>query len=166
MDRTGIETEHVVELLEDGHTQSEVARMLGTTKQTVNYHKEKAGWRSPFEVATENLPWDDLEGQAVKATPYARILNHLEFEATGGEHMPPSKLRRLRQWYEGRLLRFNVVVEYRPDIPPTPGQQYGFWRYVPREDRDGDLIIRENEFTQLNDAQKEWFRMPDRLPEV
>lgn len=162
----GIDSSHVVELLNQGITKTQVAELLGVTKQTIEYHAKKMGWRSPHQVAMDQIPWTSLDDDDKRATPYRMVVLHLEYQAMGGEAMSPEKLRRLRSWYENKIFEFDTVVEYDPKIPPAPGQRFGHWRYAPREEKDGDLIIRQNRYTKLNDAQKEWFRLPKRLPEV
>lgn len=159
--------ERVVELLDEGYTQSKAAEILGISKQAVNYHKNASGYQTRRDTVRDNMPWawGELAENAVKATPYARLVDHVEYMVTGGEGMPTWKLERLRSWYY-RLSRLDVVVEYDPNIPPLPGQEHGHWRYAPRVPQDGDLILRRNKFTKLTRGMKEMFRFPERTPGV
>jgi len=152
----------IQELLNRGFSQTEAAGLLGTTKQNVQYHLKKGGAR--FEDVTAQarnlLPWDvDLDREFNRATPYLRALWHAEYRLTRGNGMSESKLRYLRQWYD-RMTEF--VLEYDPSIPPHRGVATGGWVYRPREKRDGDLLVRVNEYTKFGRGEKKYWRLPSR----
>ena len=152
-------------LIDSGeYTTTSYAKEVGVSKQAVHQALKKIGYRHPLTIARDYIPWSDMPPGAKSATPYQRLVQHLEFTAAGEKYMSEGVLKRLRNWYENTLEKFSVVVEYDPEQYPVPGQQFGHWRYVPREPRDGDLILRQNEHTKLTPAQKVLFRMPERFP--
>jgi len=166
MSAGSIDSQVVRQLLESGdYTITSLAAAMGVSKQTISYHAQKAGWRSPLAVAREQIPWSNMPSEAKAATPYQRLVQHLEYVAAGDKFLGEGIRSRLRNWYVNTLMEFSVVVEYDPDQPPTPNQKFGYWRYVPRVAADGELILRRNEHTELTPEQEVWFQMPERLPE-
>lgn len=164
MSSVGISTEVVAALLNQGFTQSEIADLLHTTRQVINYHAKKIGWKDPSKQVTELLPWQDLTPNERKATPYVMLHNHVEYMIFGTKTMSDNSISRLRSWYKTRIQEYDVVVEYDPNIPPSPNQKFGGWRYVPRTAEDGDLIIRRNKYTKLSETQEALFKLPTELP--
>jgi hypothetical protein len=146
---------------------ADVARALGVSRQVVSYHlKREAGttqdWESPAAVAASKLPWDDVPADVVRnAAPYRLAREHMLYMDTAGEGMSDDQLTRLRLWYE-RLTEWSEVLEYDPRIEPYHGMKYGCFRYVAREKRDHDLILRVNEYTKLGKADKVIWRLPAR----
>lgn len=67
--------------------------------------------------------------------------------------MSEYKLARLRSFYR-KLREENLVVEFDPNIPPSPGIKHGGFAYRDRTPEDGDLLIRVNEYTNLTDQGK------------
>ncbi|WP_158881943.1 hypothetical protein [Amycolatopsis anabasis] len=157
----------VLALINQGLSPTEAAKALGESKQLINYHLSKANYKSPVRVAQENIPWKDISPEHKHTEPFNRVLNHLEYVATGGRRMSKTKRQRLRQWYD-RLKRFEVVLVHDPNIPPSPGMKAGGWDYVPRLPEDDDLIIRVNKYATMSDEAYELFRLPDenKWPEV
>lgn len=162
----GVDTSIIETMLRQGFTQAEIAEQMGVTRQAINYHAKKMGWVDPAAQVTELLPWRALTTKERKATPYVMLRNHVEYMLNGGELMSKDARRRLRSWYETRIFEFDMVVEYDPNIPPSPNQKFGGWRYVHRTEQDDNLIIRENSYTKLNKTQKALFRLPKKLPET
>lgn len=111
----------------------------------------------------DHIPWK-VQSKHKDAPAFHRLREHLKWVALGGRNMSDQEQKRLRKWYD-ELTELGVVLEYKPDHPPAPGQRVGGWRYVPREDRDEDLIIRVNRAAKMTDEAYELFRVPDRLPE-
>ncbi len=64
--------------------------------------------------------------------------------------MSDSEIRRLTSFHD-KLRRYNLVVEYSPEIPPSLDSSVGGWSYQARIADDGDLMIRVNEWTTLTD---------------
>lgn len=158
-------THSMVKELVDIHGLSltEAAEALGVSKQLANYHLHNTGpgYTSPARAARESMPWKDIQPEHIHgATPYARAAWHAEYIATGGEGMSKNKLRYLRQWYQ-RLTKYNEVLVYDPAIPPHRGVATGGWDYVPREESDGELLFRANEYTTVTDETKVDWRLPD-----
>ena len=144
-------------LQQDGMTQADVARYFGRTRSAVNHALARAGMdvRTPRQKAQEAFPWTISRKRSGRYLE-KRLRDHLDFYATGGGGMTDDRLHKLLLFYR-QLLDQNCVVEYRPE---------GFDR-VPREERDGELIIRLNEFCkELTDVQRSAWRFPQELPNV
>jgi hypothetical protein len=162
-------THSIVKELIDIHGLSpiEAAEQLGISKQLLNYHLHHTGpdYATPERrrqaEAWASMPWPEIQPGHRRAPPYKRASWHAEYIATGGEGMSEAKLRYLRQWYQ-RLANDGEVLVYDPSIPPHRGVKTGGWDYVPREERDGDLLFRANEFTVVSDETKVDWRLPDR----
>ena len=56
------------------------------------------------------------------------------------------------------------VIEFDPDLPPSPGAGVGGFAYRQRAACDEDLLIRVNAHTTLTEAGREMWRMPAVLP--
>lgn len=152
----------VEDLRRKGFNQSEIAEMHGVTRQAVSWHKKTYGGRlTPRQIVNEAWPWEtnNLHG---KSKAYQRLRDHGEFMATGGRDMSEDKIKRLKSWWR-KLRDEDVVLEFDPSIPPTPGvSPYGGFRYVPREISDCDLLIRVNEHTNLTqEGEMIWCWPPD-----
>lgn len=147
-------------LLNKGLTRTEVAKVIGITTAGVSWHLRQAGVETTAERLRAALPWD-VHMPVVKAAQFRAVKAHLEFWETQGDGMSRDKLVRLRAFYT-QLTDFSMVVRYDPEIPPRPGQVYGGFEYVPREDADGDLILRIDDHTQVPDEDREKWVLPDR----
>ena len=154
----------VEDLKNKGFNQSEIAEMYGVTKQYVSWIKHTYGGRlTPREIALQNFPFDVPEAMG-QTTQFRRLRDHGEYIATHGIGMSRDKLDRLRTFYRN-LRENNVVLEFDPEIPPEPGVcSKGGWAYRPREESDGDLIIRVNEHTNLTDEGRGIWRLPPHGP--
>lgn len=141
----------VEELRRKGYNQSEIAEMHGVTRQAISWHKlTYGGHLTTRQIVNKAWPWKTTNDHS-KAKGYQRLRDHGEFMATGGKGMNDDKLQRLLSWWE-KLRDENVVLEFDPDAPPEPGvSPRGGFRYVPRLDCDGDLLIRVNEHTDLSE---------------
>lgn len=164
--RTGLSREEIIRLLERGFTRSEVAEMYQVTPQAVNWHLNAKGrkYKDPRQRAMEHLPWK-VESRHKNAAPFQKLRMHIKYVAVGEKKLSESERKRLRSWYE-ELQRLDVVLEYDPNIPPTPRMSTGGWRYVPRADSDEGLIIRVNEHTRMTDEAYEYLRFPEKWPEA
>ncbi len=171
-----------------GYNQTEIANMVGTTRQNISYIKRHLGrqdhtdfWKSPREAVRDHFPWKTV-GHPFTDSPLDGLLrDHAEYQATGGEGMSEDKLRRLLSFYR-KLRDEDLVVEFHPSIPPTEHERYdgesrrdvplsdynkhGGYAYRPRTPVDGELIIRVNELARLTSTGKVIWRFPRRLPVV
>ncbi|MEE4025867.1 XRE family transcriptional regulator [Gordonia sp. PKS22-38] len=138
-----------------GYNQTQIADMYGVTRQAVSWHlRTYGGRRSVRQIVGESWPWETSTGHD-KAVAYRYVRDHAEYVVTGGEGMGVDKLTRLRSWHK-RMRGDNLVVEFDPSFPPLKGVAAGGgFRYVPRVEADGDLLIRVNEFTTLVEG-SEW----------
>jgi transcriptional regulator with XRE-family HTH domain len=150
-----------------GLNQNQIAAKYGVTRQTVSGMKRLRGRFSmtPRERVLAQFPWK-IPARFNDAEINRNMRNHAEYVATGGKGMSDRKLKRLASFYR-RLERDNLVVEFDPDIEPNEFSQLGGFRLVPREDSDGDLMIRVNDCTVLTDEGRRFlWRIPQRRPEV
>ena len=149
----------IEELKAKGHSQSEIARMFGVTRQAISWHKHNYnGSLTPREEALEHFPWE-VSYPYTQASPYRYMRDHAEYWATDGKGMSDAKLGRLRALY--RKIHAGLVVEFDPNIPPEPGVAItgGFaWRQ--RQPEDGDLLFRVNAYATVTDQCREIFRLP------
>lgn len=154
----------VEDLKGKGYSQTEIAEMFGVTRQYVSWIKHTYGGRlTPREEVLKQFPWD-VDTSMQRASPYRRLRDHGEYIATGGIGMSEDKLKRLRNFYN-KLRTQDLVVEYDPSIPPTPGvSNMGGFAFRPRTPEDDDLLIRVNEYTALTDRGRMIWRFPPRDP--
>lgn len=165
--KSGLTPAIINQLKARDYSQAQIARMYGVTPQYVSWIKRQYGGviKSPQETINELWPWN-VERQFHFASPNLRLRDHLKYMARGGKGMDPNRLILLKGFYE-RLRKQNVVVEYDPDIPPSDGIYTGGWAFRPRQESDGELIIRVNEHTKelSEEAQMVW-RLPPEDPEL
>jgi transcriptional regulator with XRE-family HTH domain len=172
MTSSGLTPAIIEELRAKGFTQNQIAEAYGVSRQYVSKLKRNAGMytESPREIALKSYPWKT--GERFNEHPLNRWMrHHAEYMATGGKDMAPWKLERLA-WLYRHLMDNNLVVEFDPNLPPEEsssiggGSSVGGFALRPREDSDGDLIIRVNEHTTLTDEGRMVWRFPPKLPEV
>lgn len=148
-----------------GMNQSEIATHYGVTRQAVSNMVRRYGieFVSARRAVQASFPWKVLD-QHKDSSPCKRLRDHAEYYATGGKGMSSLKLRRLLGFYI-TLRDNNLVVEYNPSFPPSPGIINGGWRFVPREERDNKLIVRLNDVAlPLTERDIEVWRFPEELP--
>ncbi|AEV52130.1 hypothetical protein [Rhodococcus phage RGL3] len=151
----------IVEALKNkGRTQSDIAREYGVTRQHVSWIvKTYGGTQTPRQKLLEHFPWE-VPSKQLASSPYRNMRNHAEYMATGGVGMGAPELKRLRNFYQ-KLQDENLVLEFDPNIPGEPGFAInGGFALRPREESDGDLMIRVNEYTKLSDEGKRLWRFP------
>lgn len=143
-----------------GYTQSEIARMFGTTRQAVSWHKRTYGGRlTPREEVARHFPWK-VPHEQNQTSPYRRMRDHGEYVATGGKGMSKDKLDRLRSFYR-KIRKDSVVLEFDPHIEPIPGvSSRGGFAFRPRVEADADLLIRVNAYTHLTNEGRIIWRLP------
>lgn len=112
--------------------------------------------------AMRQIPWEASTLQ-FETDIYRRIRDHAEYMATGGKGMPKWKLRRLWHFYN-KIENENLVVEFDPSIPPNKYSQNGGFAFRYREPWDDDLIIRVNDYTNIDPDGKWLWVIPPRKP--
>lgn len=163
----------IEDLKNKGFNQSQIAEMWGVTRQYVSMVKHSTNnfSKTPREVVWESFPWGVVGRRFSRSTLYLRLMDHGEFRATGGKGMSVDSLRRLRTFYK-TLQEGDLVVVFDPSIPPgqvlTRGRRdtVGGFAYVPREDTDGHLIIRVNEFATMTPQAEVIWEFPPSWPDV
>jgi hypothetical protein len=153
--RTPLTPSDIEAMRKKGYNQTQIADLHGVTRQAVSWQKKTyGGFLTPRQQAQRAWPWETSNDHSASAA-FQRLRDHGEFMITNGKGMRPEKLARLRSWWK-KLHDENVVLEFDPDIPSTPGisPKAGGFRYVPREASDGDLVIRVNGHTNLTEEGK------------
>lgn len=150
----------IEELKRQGYSQSDIARMFGTTRQAVSWHKRTYGGRlTPREEVARHFPWK-VPHEQNQTSPYRRMRDHGEYVATGGKGMSKDKLDRLRSFYR-KIRKDSVVLEFDPHIEPIPGvSSRGGFAFRPRVEADADLLIRGNDYTHLTNEGRIIWRLP------
>lgn len=143
-----------------GFSQSEIAEMYGVTRQYISWIVYTYGGRlTPKQMVLQHFPWK-VPASMGQSSPYRRMRDHGEYVATGGVGMSQDKLNRLRSFYQ-KLRDENLVLEFDPEIPPTPGvSNKGGFAYKKRRASDGDLLIRVNKHTVLTEEGRRIWRFP------
>ena len=155
----------IEELRRKGYNQTEIADMHGVTRQAVSWHKvEYGGAMTTRQVVNKAWPWPGTTHAHSRASLYQRLRDHGEYMATGGKGMSEIKLKRLGNWLK-YLRENNLVVEFDPEIPPTPGvSPNGGFAYRNRRKSDGSLLIRVNKYTNLTPTGKLIWCFPPKDP--
>ncbi|AEK32639.1 transcriptional repressor [Mycobacterium phage LittleCherry] len=134
-----------------GWTYADIARHVGKTRQAVSFIAKKYIPPTPRqEVIAKAWPFNGVSGRHLEAYQYRMLRHHAEYMATNGDGMKEIILKRLRGFYN-KLHEGDFVVEYDPAIPPCEDNIHGGWAYRPREEKDGNLIVRENEHTHITE---------------
>jgi transposase len=153
---------HMIQhLLNQGWSQSRIARHFGVTRQAVSLTVRKYGQRSTEQVVLEDhFPWK-VPAEQTQTSPYKRMRSHGKFAVTAGEGMKDDELDRLFKWHQ-KLRDENVVLEFDPNIPPVPGvSNKGGFAYRKRRKSDKGLIIRVNkDHTNLTKPGEDIWRLP------
>lgn len=160
MARAHLSLSLIEDLKRKGMSQSDIARLYGTSRQAVSWHKVTyGGTLTPREQARRHFPWQ-VPAEMNQASPCRRLRDHGEYMVTGGVGMSQDKLRRLRTFYR-QLREEQQVVEFDPSIPPHPGVAHtGGFALRPRSEEDLDLLIRVNEHTQLSPEGRDIWKFP------
>lgn len=156
----------IEELRRRGFNQTEIADMHGVSRQAVSWHKiTYGGVKSTRQIVNKAWPWETT-AQHGQAAPFQRLRDHGEFIASDGRGMSEFKLKRHAAWL--KMMRDNdYVLEFDPNIPPTPGvSPAGGFAYRKRDPQvDGfDLLIRVNEFTTLTPEGRGLWSYPSASP--
>ncbi|QIS16474.1 XRE family transcriptional regulator [Nocardia arthritidis] len=152
----------IEDLHNKGLTYTQIAKIKGVTKQAVSkVVRLHGGSQTPRQTVGQHFPWKEVPRHFRESSPYKRMRDHGEWMATGGKGMQGYKLDRLRWWH--RYLRENnVVLEFDPEIPAIDGvSPGGGFAYRPRQEEDGDLLIRVNGYTQMSPESYTIWVLPD-----
>ncbi|ASR86173.1 immunity repressor [Mycobacterium phage BobSwaget] len=144
----------IEDLRRKGFNQSQIAQMYGVTRQAVSWTKKTYGGRlTTRQIVQELWPFETTKMHG-KSKAFQRLRDHGEYMRTlSFKGFSAEKKQRLIRWW--KMLRDqNLVLEFDPAIEPYPGMAGGGFRYVPREERDDDLLIRVNEHTKVEDDGK------------
>lgn len=158
----------IEDLKRQGLNETQIADIYGVTKQAINYWVQTYnGKLTPRQLVRKEFPYK-VPSEYAQASPHRRLRDHGEFRALGYKRamneMTADQLNRLRSFYR-KLREENLVVEFDPAIPPIPGvSTKGGWAFRGRVSGDGDLLIRENEFSFLTEDGRSIWRFPPREP--
>lgn len=165
--------EEIDTLIRSGLTESEIARQFGVSVRAVHYKRfwtsnnvRRTGvYLTPSERAREMFPWRRV-GQGRGGTShsdYRALKAHSIWQVRHSpDDLGPDQLRRLVSFYR-TLATEGLIVEFRPAIPPGEGTSF---TRVPRTPEDGALLIRQNEWTDLDEVgMHEHWSFPTVYPE-
>ena len=154
---TGLTPDTVIDLLQLGNSQAEIARDFGVSRQYVNKLAKQGGYESPFKTMNDNLPWE-IKGEFANNQIWKNIRRHGIWVTTG--KLGESDREHLRGFYR-KLDAFPVVADHDPDYPPLPGiaNQPGF-AFVPRTEADEDFIVKVRPGTSITKIGDRIWRMP------
>lgn len=164
---SGLTPAKIDELLVKGYTVTQIGEMFGTSRQNVSQMRRNRTrfYQTPRErVLEKNFPWKVPHRFGQMGLRRA-MRDHGEYVATGGKGMTKQKLARVLALYR-KLTELDAVVEFSPDIPPNEHASAGGFRLVPRQDSDGDLMIRLNEHATLTEEGKMIWRIPEKWPSL
>ena len=150
-------------LIEDGQTQSEIAREFGVTRQYVSRLAVQGGYVNKSRVVSDNLPWE-VHRDFAENTIYKNVRRHGIAMAHGVNAVGRADQAHLRSFHR-KLVAFNVVVDYDPSYPAVPGfsNTPGF-AFVPRSTRDRDFVIKIRPDLNLTQEGLRLWRMPAENP--
>ncbi|QNJ57023.1 immunity repressor [Mycobacterium phage BengiVuitton] len=138
----------IEDLVGKGYNYRQIGDMHGVTRQAVEWQVKTYGGRLNVRQQVKALwPFQTLKEHS-RSKAYQSLRDHGEYmRQLSFRGFSEEKKKRLISWWR-RLLEENVVLEFDPTIEPYPGMAGGGFRYVPREDRDDDQIIRVNEYVR------------------
>jgi hypothetical protein len=149
------------------YTLADIAKLFGVTRQRAHQvarDESPVDLRTPRQIVADQFPWE-IGHEFGQSSIARRVHDHALYVATGGKGMTRRQLVALLNFYK-KLRDNNVVVEFHPDIPPEPGNQFGGFAFRPRTEDDGDLIIRVNEVTNLSPEAEDDWTFPPQDPDV
>lgn len=147
------------------YTEAEIARMYNVTRQYVNWIKKNYRGVSelPREYVRRMFPWQGIPHRFHLAQLNQRLRDHGIWISGNHKELSRDRTVLLRGFYN-TLESLDAVVEYDPDIPPSPENSFGGWALRERLDTDGDLIVRWNHYAReiTSEDRKVWRMPPDR----
>lgn len=160
---SGLTPELVMQLMDDGQKQVEIAREFGVSRQYVSKLAREAGFENKYKIVGENLPWD-VKPDYLDNTIYKNLRRHGAYMAHG-EKLPKNDMDKLIALYR-KLTIFNQVVDYDPAYPALTGLSNtpGF-TYLPRTEADEDFVIKVRPGINLTRIGDRIWRMPAEIPQ-
>lgn len=157
--------EIVAELLAKGMTQSAIAKEYDVSRQYVHTLAKQAGHHpEDRSFVTQHIPWQGLTAEHKNNSIYHALRSHARAQLRGDEIVKGQSRVRLLAMYR-KLVRFNQVIDFDPNQEPIPSlSNTGGFSYKPREDSDGDYIIKIKPGVHLTEEGKKIWRMPSDLP--
>lgn len=153
----------VMKLIDEGHSQSEIARQFEVSRQLVHKLAKQGGHRPVVSTVTENLPWK-VDRRFYQNTAYQamRLLGHYYLDPDGIKGSSRSKLLSFLR----KLEQFNLVIDYDPSYPAVPGLMNtpGF-KYCSRESRDKSYVMKIKPDTRITRVGRYMWKMPTVWPE-
>lgn len=137
---------------DQGRSDAWIGRLFGVTRQAVSKMAKAYGLpKSKHRIARDSAPFL-VNAKMNRATVAQRLRAHRLYVMFPDSHgLTDKEISRLRSFYE-KLKNEGLVVEFDPTIPPNPGvSAQGGFAYRKRETRDGDLLLRLNEHTYVED---------------
>ncbi|ADB93767.1 repressor [Mycobacterium phage RedRock] len=138
----------IEDLVGKGYNYRQIGDMHGVTRQAVEWQVKTYGGRLNTRQQAKALWPFETSKLHSRSKAFQSLRDH-------GEYMRQLSFRGFSEEKKKRLLSFwrrmwdqNVVLEFDPTIEPYTGMVGGGFRYVPREERDDDLLIRVNEFVR------------------
>lgn len=135
-----------------GRSDAWIGRLFGVTRQAVSKMADAYGLpKSQHRIARDSAPFL-VNAKMNRATVAQRLRAHRLYVLFPESHgLPEKEIGRLRSFYR-KLENEDLIVEFDPTIPPNPGvSPNGGFAYRKREPRDGNLILRLNEYTYVED---------------
>lgn len=156
---SGLSPDLVLKLMDEGQSQTEIAREYGVTRQYVSKLAKKGGYVNKFRVVSDNLPWE-VHRDFAENTIYKNLRRHGIAMAHGFDELGAADQKHLQALYK-KIAVFNVVVDYDPEYPALPGfsNSRGF-AFLPRLKRDRDFIVRIRPGMTLSHQGKKLWRLP------
>ncbi|MFF7588608.1 hypothetical protein ACFZCK_14090 [Kitasatospora purpeofusca] len=150
----------IKKLKDHGFNQQNIADHYGVTRQAVSKMSGTYGisWETKRTQALKMFPCKVKTAQQ-RCAPFMRLRDFMVGVFAPEELSEEGKKR--VEWFTRKLAEENVIVVFDPSIPPMPGiSPAGGWDYRPREASDGDLIIRENEHTEITPLNRPLLTLP------
>ncbi|QTF81497.1 hypothetical protein SEA_TARSUSIV_73 [Mycobacterium phage TarsusIV] len=170
--RTPLTLSTIEDLVGKGYNYREIGDMHGVTRQAVEWQVKTYGGRLNTRQQVKALWPFETSKEHSKSKAYQQLRDHGEYmRQLSFKDFSEEKKKRLISWWR-RLRDNDLVLEFDPNIEPYPGMAGGGFRYVPREKRDGDCLIRINEYTKVDEdglldkrAELLW-RFPPNIDEI
>lgn len=124
------------DLRKEGWTYKRIAIEYGSTVGGVYFRLRKIDAVQDTPRHTGLIPWrvkkEHEDGYPVKA--FRLLGQHLR-----GERLAAGDLRRITRWVKKNIKDADMVLSYRPDVPPNPASAVGGFHFTPRADSEDTL---------------------------
>ncbi|MFH0412224.1 hypothetical protein ACG98H_09025 [Corynebacterium sp. L4756] len=159
---SGLSPGYVIQLLNQGKSQTEIANAHGVSRQYVHKLAKQGGLESISTQVTENLPWE-IGPDYYPNTIYQalRLYRSWRIDPAG---LSKSSMTKMRAFLR-KIVAFNQVVDFDPNYPAVPGftNTPGF-AYLPRTEEDKDLIIKWKPGVKLTSQGRTLWTRPSEIP--